>query len=722
MGAVKTLKFSGFLAAIITAGISATAASAAINVNVNTDEGVKKISPYLYGRNIFCNEDRGDLNDVVDSLTDKEKTNLETYRQAGIRYLRMNNGNNATKHNWRKNLSSHPDYYNNVYNHNWDISSKKILDNLPGVDGMYAFQLAGYVASSTAYNFKDWDWKQSHGGVNAKQTLDLAGGGTVAEDGVTLIQAGDYRLYLEEWPADSTVELIKHWRDDLKYDMSRFRYWSMDNEMELWRGTHSDLPYTYPNEEGNTVAADRMVDNYMAVAKAAKAISPDLKLTGPVAANEWSWCNIAYDNNSTSFVKAPDRNYCWLEYFIKRLGNEQKKTTVQLLDVFDIHWYPTEKTYESWMNWHRVFFDTTYNYPGANGIKRANPTCKWDESITKEYIFKRIADWMAEYVGKDYKFTFALTETDFIADMDAMSRALAYASFMGTFIDHGVEIFTPWTWREGMYEVVHLFSRYGHENRVQSTSSNDSLVSAYSSLSNNGDSLTVIFVNRSQYNTQEVNLTISDFEAENGSAETLTLSGITGETFVSHTSNALKKGTVQVSNNTISMSLPAKSIVAVLFKGQGTVPPSSSSTSVESSSSASIVSSSTTSAESSSSALNISSSSTSGSSASVASSSSASVVIRSSASNQPTFDPDDTDYIVTMPTKQFQHSVTVQNRDIYIDGLQQNSRYALTNTLGQVIRSGLWNGAAGVALKLSVPATGRYILQVGGKSQTIVVK
>ena len=96
MGAVKTLKFSGVLAAIITAGISATAASAAINVNVDTDKGVKKISPYLYGRNIFCNEDRGDLNDVVTTLSEKEQTNLETYRQAGIRYLRMNNGDNAT--------------------------------------------------------------------------------------------------------------------------------------------------------------------------------------------------------------------------------------------------------------------------------------------------------------------------------------------------------------------------------------------------------------------------------------------------------------------------------------------------------------------------------------------------------------------------------------------------------------------------------------------------
>ena len=659
MGTVKTLKFSGVLAAIITAGISVTVASAAINVNVNTDEGVKKISPYLYGRNIFCNEDRGDLNDVTDTLSDKEKANLETYRQAGIRYLRMNNGNNATKHNWRKNLSSHPDYYNNVYKHNWDISSKKILDNLPGVDGMYAFQLAGYVASSTAYNFDDWGWKQSHGGKNAKQSLDLAGGGTVADDGTTQTKAGDYSLYLEKWPADSTVKIIPHWKNELKYDMKRFQYWSMDNEMELWRGTHSDLPYTYPNEAGNTVAADRMVDNYIAVAKAAKAISPDLKLTGPVAANEWSWCNIAYDNNSTSYVKATDHNYCWLEYFIKRIGEEQKKTSVQLLDVFDIHWYPTDKDYETWMNWHRVFFDTSYVYPDGNGIRCADisttGSCDWNTGKGvgyKTYIFKRIEDWMKKYMGENYKYTFGFTETDFIADMDVMSRALAYASFMGTFIDHGVEIFTPWTWREGMYEVVHLFSRYGHENRVQSTSSNDSLVSAYSSISNKGDSLTVIFVNRSQSTAQDINLALSNFDAKDTSAQILTLSGITGETFVSHTNNALKKGTVQVASNKVSLSLPAKSITAVLLT---------------------------------------------------------------------TDSPKVIDGIVPTIAGN-NYSVSMQSRDILVTGIQKNTRYTLANALGQVISWGTWNGAPGATLTLRAPNAGRYVLQIGNKSQVIVVK
>ena len=137
-----------------------------------------------------------------------------------------------------------------------------------------------------------------------------------------------------------------------------------------------------------------------------------------------------------------------------------------------------------------------------------------------------------------------------------------------------------------------------------------------------------------------------------GSVETLSLSGITGETFVSHTSNALKKGTAQVASKKVSLTLPAKSITAVLFT---------------------------------------------------------------------TKNPTVIDAIAPVAARS-NYSLTLQGREILVSGIQQNSRYALTNTLGQVIRSGLWNGVAGATLRLSVPATGRYILQVGGKSQLIVVK
>ena len=648
MGAVKTLKFSGVLAAIITAGISATAASAAINVNVDTDKGVKKISPYLYGRNI------DKISDGNTEVTADESAFINQMLDAGIHFLRANNGNNATRYNWKQKLTVHPDWYNNVYSHDWAITAKKVLDNMPGVDAMYAFQLTGWVASSTNYNFADWNWYQDHDKW-ATSTLDLAGGGEVADDGETLIKAGDYRLYNKEWPADSSVAIIPHWRDDLKYDMSRFKYWSMDNEMDIWRGTHSDLDLP--------VTGDFLVERYVDVAKKARAQWKDIKLTGPVVANEWQWCHIgAY--NDESRPKIDGKEYCWLEFFIKKVAEAQKSSGKRLLDVFDIHWYPSEKDYESRVNWHRVLFDTTYYYMGGNGVRCASGTCDWSdkEKGYKSYIFVRINQWLEKYFGKDHGITLAITETD-LNDSDPMVTALTYASFLGTMQDNGVEIFTPWTWGDGMYETVHLFSRYGHENRVQSTSSNDSLVSAYSSISNKGDSLTVIFVNRAENNPQDVYLSLDGFKAEN-TANALTLSGIAGETFVSHTSNALKKNAVNVKMtggmtnatenyaNKFSMTLPAKSITAVLFT---------------------------------------------------------------------TKNPTVIDAIAPVAARS-NFNLALQGREILVSGIQQNSRYALANALGQVISKGTWNGNSGASLKLVAPDAGVYMLKINGTSQIIKIK
>ena len=549
--------YSNFFTVAAFGTLFAVSPTLAIDITVDANAGIKKISPYLYGRNI------DKISDGDAEVTEEESAFINQMLDAGIHMLRANNGNNATRYNWRHKMTVHPDWYNNVYSHDWAITAQKVLDNMPGVDAMYAFQLTGYAASSTEYNFPDWNWYQEHGSYPS-QTFDLAGGGEVSEDGKTLIKAGDASLYNMEWPADSTVAIIPHWKDELKFDMSRFKYWSMDNEMEIWRGTHSDLDLP--------VTGDFLVERYIDVAKKARAAWGDIKLTGPVVANEWFWCSVS-SYNKQDRPKGPDRDYCWLEYFIMKVAEAQKSSGTRLLDVFDIHWYPSEKDYESRVNWHRVLFDTTYNYPGANGIKMVNGG--WDNDNQKEYIFKRINDWLEKYFGKDHGITLGITETD-LNDSDPMVTALIYASFLGTMQDNGVEIFTPWTWGDGMYETVHLFSRYGHPNRVQSTSSNDSLVSAYSSISNKGDSLTVIFVNRAEKDAQDIDLNLANF-ASDGTVKTLTLQNLKGETFVSHTSNALKENAVEAktqgettpatgySINRFKMTLPAKSITAVLL-------------------------------------------------------------------------------------------------------------------------------------------------------------
>ena len=641
---MKTIKESIFrkcLTGGIIAGISVAAANAAINIDVHTDQGVMKISPYLYGRNI------DKVSDGKAESDEDETKFISQVLESGIHMIRANNGNNATRYNWRKKMTVHPDWYNNVYSHDWAITAKKFLDKMPGIDAMYAFQLTGYAASSTEYNFGDWDFYQKHGAY-ATATLDLAGGGEVADDGKTLVKAGDYRLYNQEWPADSTVAIIPYWRDELKFDMKRFQYWSMDNEMDIWVGTHSDL--------GLPVTGEFLVNHYIDVAKKAKAIWKDIKLTGPVVANEWQWCNIGAYKEDEGRPKDGGREYCWLEYFIKKVSEAEKATGTKLLDVLDIHWYPAETDYESRVNWHRVLFDTSYYYVGGNGIRCASGTCDWSNEIEglkayRTYILERINRWLEQYFGKNHGITLGITETSLI-DSDPMVTALTYASFIGTMQDHGVEIFTPWTWGDGMYETVHLFSRYGHPNRVESISSNDSLVSAYSSISNKGDSLTVIFVNRSENNTQDINLSLEGFDAVDGTAQTLTLSGITGETFISHTENALRKGTTSVASNKASLKLPAKSITAALFT---------------------------------------------------------------------TKNPKVVDAIV--PAKaSWNYGIAMQGRNIFVTGIQEQTRYSLINPIGQVVYKGMWNGARDGILEITAPSTGRFILQIGSKSQVISVK
>lgn len=630
------MNFSAAIRAALLVGFATAAVFADINISVDAKSGVKKISPFIFGRNI-----QGTYDIIADTNAvphENEMAAINIINEAGVHLLRMNQGNNATKYNWRKHLSSHPDWINNVYDHNWDYTAKKVLDYMPGVSGLYGFQLTGYAASNKDHNFDEWNWFKNHQDVRNNEEsyrrvlgYNLAGGGQITEDGY-LIQEGSYENYLEPWTSDSTVGILKYWRDELKYDMSRFQYWSMDNEPEIWAGGHDDLPKDFSTPKK---VADAIIDSFIEVAVKARAIYPGIKITGPVVANEWLWCNVNYIDPADGVRKSSlvpdgsdDNKVCWLEYFVKRIAQAQKERGVRLLDVFDIHWYPTEKDYETLINLHRVFYDTTYNYPGTNSMHAVSGHWDWPEPVTKEYIFKRVNDWMNQYMGEGHGVTFGVTETEFLG-ADVMTNALIYASWLGTFANNGVEIFTPWVWKDGMYEVLHLFSRYGHANRVESISSNDSLVSAYSSF-NGADSMTVIFVNRSAGNSQNVNLSIANFDAIPQAVPTYTLSGLSGETFVSHTSNALKKGTANIADNKLSITLPAKSIMAV----QLTAPKVEESSSSVIISSASEVKSSSSSVEMSSSAVHVeSSSSVATGSSSAEMMSSSTEVLQSSSTN-----------------------------------------------------------------------------------------
>jgi len=155
------------------------------------------------------------------------------------------------------------------------------------------------------------------------------------------------------------------------------------------------------------------------------------------------------------------------------------------------------------------------------------------------------------------------------SDPDVCS--VVYGSLLGTFANHGVEYLTPWNWEEGMWETLHLFSRYSHGYSVSSTSSLENTVSAYTTVNEPVDSMTVIIVNRDMSASRTVTVNLDSFMVEDGSYPTRQISSLpASETFISHTENALKGNTIPVNSNSFALTVPALSTTAVILQGKVT--------------------------------------------------------------------------------------------------------------------------------------------------------
>lgn len=530
-----------------------------VHVTVDGTLERRAVSPYLYGRN-------GGLSH--DSQHPLSEADWQFLRDSGVRMLREHGGNNGTKYNWQKKLTSHPDWYNNVYATDWDFAQSSLGQNLPGVQVMWCFQLIGKVAGNNQHNFDDWSYNRSQWWEGTGQ--NLAGGGMVNPAGGKALKEGDTSLYLTDSSAATSTAILDHWikSTSLGLDRTRFRYWNMDNEPEIWNGTHDDVMPTQ-------LSAEAFMQRYFDYAKQARARYPEIKLVGPLPANEWQWFNWA-----SGFVTASDgKKYPWLEYFIKRVGEEQARTGLRLLDVLDIHHYPSPTDPAAIVQLHRTFFDTTYANPDANAVHSVNGT--WDAAITQEYIFGRCQQWMDKYLGANHGVTLGMTETG-IQISNAPVAAVWYASTIGEFMKHGVEVFTPWSWQPGMWETLHLYARYNYATSVSGVSDDETTVSAYPTVDSATGNVTVVLVNRSLSQTKATSVSLTGLSIPDRSYSTLQLSDLPAtETFVSHSSNALKSGAVSVAGSQFSISLPPLSVTSVLLHPQADVtatpPPSSAS-------------------------------------------------------------------------------------------------------------------------------------------------
>ena len=523
-----------YLILLIFAIFTVTNAQNTVNITVNTKIGQKPISPALYGRN----------NCLKNNSTEAEKQFL---RDAGVRLMRENGGNNGTKYNWREDLSSHPDWYNNVYDQYRDERAVIIEEDFNNVQGMFGFPTCGWAASSNDFNFKEWIDDKNH----TRTTENLAGG-------------GDINKYLVPWPADSIVGVLDHWfkEDGLGLSEENFTYWNLDNEPDIWEHTHDDI---FPEH----IHPEVVIDKYLAVARKIKSVNPNLKLCAPAITGEWHFWG---------WAKEDKLGMSWVEYFIKRFGEATTDDGVQLIDMIDLHFYfnyPQDaQSKTEFLQYHRVYYDETYAYPLANGIQlNTNPYGGWDSSLNKEYLLKRMDDWISEYFPENNTVTVGVSEAGLNNANNSNANYIAswYASQLGTFADQGTELFAPWYWHVGQWEVMNLFSNFHYDTRVLSNSSNELLVSAYSAINTAKDSLSVILVNRNESSSQSATLNLESGKfLSTSDISVQTLSNLPAEeTFKSSSDNALKtSSTTIVDDSTITITLEPLSItrLGVPFK------------------------------------------------------------------------------------------------------------------------------------------------------------
>jgi hypothetical protein len=201
----------------------------------------------------------------------------------------------------------------------------------------------------------------------------------------------------------------------------------LDNEPMLWHATHRDV---HPDPVGYDELLDRTIQYGSAIRQA----DPDALIAGPA---EWGWS--AYFDSSKDLAQGgfhADRrahdNLPLVEWYLRKLREQEEKTHTRLLDVLDLHYYPQGANV----------------FAGGGGVDRATQLLRlrstrslWDPSYVDEswiHDVVRLLPRMKEWVAKNYPGRgISIGEWNFGAEQD-ITGALATAEALGRFAQFGV--------------------------------------------------------------------------------------------------------------------------------------------------------------------------------------------------------------------------------------------------------------------------------------------
>ncbi|WP_437931817.1 glycoside hydrolase family 44 protein [Sorangium sp. So ce291] len=383
-----------------------------VTFTVRADQGVRPISPLIYGVNW-----PGELDG----------------QQRGATVVRMG-GNRLTAYNWENNASNAgSDWMHQNDAHlvgdspNGDVPGEAVRVQAEtalthGAAFLATIPICGYVAAD-----KD-------GGGDVNQTpdyLETRFHPTIARKGApfsTSPDLDDDAVYQDEF-----VAWMKQAFPDAFKDETASILFSLDNEPDLWHHTHERIhpePVTYAE----------LVDKNIEFASAIKDAAPNALVTGFV-----SYGYLGY----VTLQGAPDADGNFIEYYLDAMKAAEASEGHRLVDVLDLHWYP-----EVHANDERITGEDAS--PESVEARVQAPRSLWDPTyvedswIANDILHGPIAliPWLQGLIDAHYPGTrLGFTEYNYGGGKD-ISGAIAEADVLGIFGREGVFLATIWDWSE----------------------------------------------------------------------------------------------------------------------------------------------------------------------------------------------------------------------------------------------------------------------------------
>ncbi|HEY0460919.1 MAG TPA: glycoside hydrolase family 44 protein [Pyrinomonadaceae bacterium] len=351
--------------------------------------------------------------------------------------------------------------------------------------------------------------------------------------------------------------LIGRWGDAQNNGL---RYYILDNEHSIWFSTHRDVaPVGATMDEVYT----RMRD-YGAMIKNQ---DPNAQILGP---EEWGWSGFLYSGYDQWYAPGhnwtyPDRaahgNMDYAPWLLQQFKNYETQNGRRILDVFTLHYYPQGGEF-------------TTDVSSAMQLRRNRSTRSlWDANYTDESwinapvkLVPRMKDWVAQYYPNT---KIGLTEYNWGAE-NHINGATTQADIYGILGREGMDLATRWTTPDAatpVFKAMKMYRNYDGQNRgfgdtsVAASVPSPDEVSAFASVRSSDGALTVMVINKIA-STAATTINLANF-ANNGTAQVWQLTS----------ANQINRLTdVSVTNNAVSVSLPAQSITLFVV-GSGTTPP-----------------------------------------------------------------------------------------------------------------------------------------------------